>query len=311
MPFQLIDARQILVKAEGTEGVDSVPVGTTDAALTFDGTVEIEFDELERKVDRASLGAYAKRLIGKRARIKYTIELLGNAVAGTAAPINPILRSTGRASTLTASTRDAYNPISTGIVSLTHYFFWGGLRFRVFGSRASMNAMYEIDQRPRGEIEVLGVVEPATLSEQAIPAVTLTAFREPPIITEGNWQVTVNGVTLECFKLNINDSNDLIMRHHSEARRVVVGQRAKGGSFLIDPSALASFNPWALAEAATLVPIISLVDGGATNRIRHTCAQAQLLAPKLVEQQRGLAWEIPFSAPPSAAGNNDDLLEFE
>lgn len=311
MPFQLIDARQILAKVESTEGVDSVPTGTADAAFTFDGTVEIEFDELERKVDRAFLGAYAKRLIGKRARLKYTIELLGNASAGLAAPINPILRSTGRASTLTASVRDAYNPITTGIVSLTHYFFWGGLRFRVFGARATMNAMYEIDQRPRGEIEVLGVVEPATLSEQAIPAVTLTAFREPPIITEGTWQVTVNGVTLECFKLNINDSNDLIMRHHSEARRVVIGQRSKGGSFLIDPAALGTFNPWALAEAATLVPIISFVDGGATNRIRHTCGQAQLLAPKLVEQQRGLAWEIPFSAPPSAAGNNDDLLEFE
>jgi hypothetical protein len=308
--FVQIDSRQILAKVETVEGTDSTPAGTTDAVQSFDGSIEIDYQVLERNIDRAFFGAKPRRLIGRRARLRYTIELVGASTVGTAAPIGPILRASGRAEALTPTTRAAYNPITTGAPSLTHYFFFAGLRFRVVNSRCTVRYLYEIDQRPRAEVEVLGVVT-AAIDEAAIPAVTLTAWREPPPIDAASWNVTVNGVTVECFAVRASENNDLRVRHHSEARRVIIGGRSIEGELVMDPQALATLNPFVLAETPTLVPIISAVNGGASLIVRHTWGQAQLLAPRLIEVERGAAWSLPFVAGPTAAGNNDDLIEFE
>jgi hypothetical protein len=310
--INLFESRTILFKKEVTEGVDPTPTGAANALLSFDGSVSIDSEVLERNPDRAYFGGDPFKLVGRKITIETTIELLGNATAGLQAPCGPLLECCGHASALVASTSDEYSPITTSVPSGTFYFYHAGLFYKAKGCRGNADIEIMVKGYAKARLRFIGVVTSADLpTEAAAPAVTLTAWRDPPVVETETLSVTIGGVAFECTKLTLAQNNDLQIHEHSEARRVLIMDRKPALVITGYLPALASLNPWNLANTHADNNVIAIVDGGATKKLTLTSALTQFKYPKPVELQRGYGLEIEGVSKPSAAGGDEYKLKFE
>lgn len=307
MPIRQFEQRTILLKIEGTYGVDAAPVPGTDALLSFEGSVSFEADKLERKQDRAYFGGDPFVLIGKRGMVEFDFDMLGASALGTAAPISPVLRACGHAQTLVASTSATYNPVSSGFPSATIFFYHNDRLFTLLGARGTIDWNLEVKTFARGKAKFTGIIAAASPSQATVGAVTLTAFQIPPATETETFLVTVGGVTVNAIGVMMNQGNDLKMHEGSESREVSIMERMPTGTVKIfdDLATLGAFNPWSIANAHTQSAIEATVTGTAGKIVRLQIPTAQLEYPKVVNQDGAMVWEIPFTALPSGAGNDE------
>lgn len=311
MSIQLFQSRQILLAIEAVEGTEETISGTTDALLTFEGSVQVESDKLERVADAAFFQANPFVLINRRVTITFDIEMLGAATAGLAAPIGTVLRSAAMSEALVATTSATYAPRTTGIESATVHFNHGGVLFKALGSKANIEWDISIDNYAKGKVTLTGLVELSDLpAAAAAVSATLTAFRTPPAISAANWTVSLGGTAVECTKIALNHGAEVTIHHHSEGRVAKVMDRKPSGSITIYLPDLSVLNPYQLAGQHTDVALSSVIDGGATKKISLLAGKLQLEEPKVVDLNKGLGLEIPF-VPKPTSGNDEYTWVFE
>lgn len=297
-PIQLFERRAIVVKIETTYGTDAAPAGATDSVQTFEGSVQFEADQLSRNQDRSFFGANPFTLINKRGMVEFDIEMVGAATVGNAAPIGPVLRSCGHAEALTPATSAAYTPVSTGFASATVYFEHAGLTFKLTGCRGSIDWELTIDGYAKGRVRYMGLIVAASPEEAAIAGVTIAGFQPPPAIEVDTWTVTVGGVPLNAVSLTLSQNATTQLYHGSESREVSYRDRESNGRLIIFQEALATFNPWQLANTHADQAIVCTVDGGAGLITQLNIARAQLQYPQLADRDGAMTWDIPFVAKP-------------
>lgn len=319
MPIKLFQARQILLKLETVEGIAEVLSGATNALLTFQGSVQVESDKLEREIDAAFFHANPFVLINRRVTVQFDIEMLGAATQGTAAPISPVLRAAAMSETLVATVPGppivpgsaSYKPRTDGIESATVHFNHGGVLFKASGCKANIEWEIAIDNYAKGKVTLTGLVELSDLpAAAAAVAVTLTAFRTPPAISAANWTVLLNGVAVECTKISLNHGADVQIHHHSESRVARVMDRKPSGSITIYLPDLAVLNPYSIAANHTDVALSSVIDGGAGKKISLLAGVVQIEEPKVTEINKGIGLEIPL-VPKPTNGNDEYNWLFE
>jgi hypothetical protein len=312
MPIRQFEQRTILLKIETTYGTDASPTGTSDAVLSFEGSVAFEADKLDRKQDRAFFGGDPFVLIGKRAMVEFDFDMIGATSLGTAAPIGPVLRACGHSQTLNNGVSTTYAPVSTGFSAATIYFYINDRLFKLLGARGTIDWNMEVKQFARGKAKFTGIIGAASPSQATPGAVTLTAFQVPPAVETETFLVTANSVTINCIGVSLSQNNDLKMHEGSESREVSIMERTPTGVLRMfdDLANLSTFNPWSLANAHTQMLIEATVDGGTGKITRLQVPNAQLEYPRLVNQDGALVWEIPFVALPSSAGNDEYNFRF-
>lgn len=189
--------RQILLKVETTPGTDAGPVGASDSMLSFDGTVSIEADRLDRSPDRPFFGADPFLLVHKRATVEFSFELIGNATVGNSAPIAPILKSCGMAEALSGGVSATYSFVSSAFTSATIYFYIGAIRCTMVYSMGTIEISQEIKSFNRGKATFTGVITNATLpTNNTVSGVTVAAFQAPPAVEMETWLVGAFDATL-------------------------------------------------------------------------------------------------------------------
>lgn len=309
-PIQLYESRTLLLKVETTAGVDAVPTGLANAMVTMEGTVAVEADKLERKVDLAYLGADPFVLIGKRATVEFDFDLIGASAVGTAAPCAPILKTCGMAEVLAPATSATYNPISSGFSTATIYFYHAGLLFKITYALGTIDVDFSVKSWPKAHAKYMGIISPAEPTEVAAPAVTLTAFQTPPAVETETFLLSCNAVALNATSFKLSQGNDVKVYEGSEARMANIADRKSTGSFSIYQEVLATFNPWSLANAHTQTVLFAEVGVVAGKIVRVTCGKAQLSYPKLSNADGAMSWDMEYSALPSSAGNDDFAIKF-
>lgn len=175
----------ILAKIETTSGVDSVPTGAANAMLISNQSVNpLNAENVDRELIRPYFGA-AEQLVGTAyVELGFDVELVGSGTAGTAPAWGALLRACAMAETLTATTRVDYTLLTNSLESVTIYYYDDGLLKKLLGARGSATLMFNIGERPMLRFRFLGLdgLETAV----ANPAVTLTAFRTPEVVTNAN-----------------------------------------------------------------------------------------------------------------------------
>lgn len=320
MALESFKRRAVLVKAEATENTDALPIATADGLLMLDGSSKIEADVIERAIDRAFFGGDPFVLSKIRGSIEGDIELIGAAVAGSAAPIATALRMSGMAETLIAATVGPpatpaitrYNPISTGIISATSYFYHAGTLKKLTGCRANISSLaLKIGDFPKARLSILGNAS-GVVDEAALPVVSLSAFQTPVPGSTETMLMTVNGFAVEGIDLSLDFGSDLKIAENTESRLARINGRSPTFSATFYRPLKASLDPYALWKAHTQIPLIALVDGGsAGKRTRLTIGQGQIEGIEEVEQDGDFAYRISGRAIPTSAGNNEFLVEFE
>lgn len=185
MPNRLIRNTAILAKIETTYGVDSVPVGATNALLVSNLSLNpFNAQNEDRDNVRPYLGG-SEQLPGTRyMELSFDTEFVGSGTVATAPPWGALARGCGLAETLTATFRTDYTPVSTGFESLSFYWFDDGVLHKGFGSRG--NAVFKLGVGGRPKISWRFLALYNTPTAQVNPAVTLTPWKTPQVVIDAN-----------------------------------------------------------------------------------------------------------------------------
>lgn len=175
----------ILVKSEVTYGTDPVPTGGANAILTSKPQITpLSAQNVNRDVLRGFMGG-SEQLVGSTVvDCSFDVELVGSGAAGTAPAWGPLLLACGFAEAVTAVTRVDYTPVSTGIGSVTFYWYDDGVLHKVTGARGAVQFKMTSGGIPVMSFSFKGLYSAPTAVANA--AATLTAFKTPLVVTEAN-----------------------------------------------------------------------------------------------------------------------------
>lgn len=252
--------RGIALKAEVTEGTDSVPTAVANGIRLFEGSSGTEFDTVERKIDRAHFTNHPFGVANKRAFIEGGMELYPPATPGAVATssidgeIALLIAGMAVTKNLGAKTT-TYNPISAAIPSASAYWWHVDYHKQVLGCRANLTGVkMAIGERFMAQLRLQGTY--TNVTEDAIPAITLPTTI--PVIaqfdnSETNINIDGGGDLLVWAKeLSLDFGNTLTSKEYTSKKVHAPTDRMATWSLRIARTDLSDFNPWTVRDAGTL-----------------------------------------------------------
>ncbi|MEG1971420.1 MAG: hypothetical protein RR101_15015 [Burkholderiaceae bacterium] len=175
----------VLAKIETVYKTDAAPSGAANALLISNLTINpYNASNVDRDNVRPFFGG-SEQLVGTAyVDASFDVELSGSGTAGTAPAWGPLLRACAFAEVITAGTRVDYTPITAGVESVTIYWYDDGVLHKLLGARGNVVIKLGISGRPMLSFKFQGVY--GGISAVASPGVTLTAWKPPLVITDGN-----------------------------------------------------------------------------------------------------------------------------
>lgn len=173
----------ILAKIETTYNTDPTPTGAANAILVSNLEIRpLEAQNVDRGLLRPYFGA-SEQLVGSAFKsVSFDVELVGASAAGVAPAWGPLVRACGLAETLIASTRADYTPISSALESVYFYCNYAGVQHKIGGARGDVSVSLKVGEIPKMRFRFQGI--DAGESAVAVPAVTLTGFQVPQVVTD-------------------------------------------------------------------------------------------------------------------------------
>ena len=324
--------RAILIKPEVTEGTDSLPVGATDGFRFFDGSSSTEFDKVERNEDKPHFGSNAFGSSNHRATIQGTFELYPPATPGAASTSDAdcarVLLPAGMTVVKNAGTKvTRYNPISTGIPSVTAYWYHVRRLIRVLGARANLSSLgIEIGQRFTGQASLMGAYEEVVTA--AMPTVTLPT-KVPVIASKRNSECVLGTIgrggtastsvtpltDLHTWAkaLRVDFGNQQSYREYTE--KGVSGITDRASTFTLRLAATdisADFDPWWIRRNGIFITgAIRLYEDDTKDGLYSELGiRGQIDTINEVDIDGDDGFEITGPCIPSAAGNDELYIGF-
>jgi len=302
----LLRKRLILIEEESTYGTDPTPTGA-DAVLVRDlNIVPQQSDIVSRDLIRPYLGASEQLLANTRVECTFSVELAGSGTAGTAPRYGKALKACGFSETVAANTSVTYVPVSTAFDSVTIHYNVDGVRHKVTGARGTFTVSANVGEIPTLDFTMTGIyVAP---DDSAQPSVTYANQATPLIFKQGNTTgLNVMGLTtakLSSYSLDIG--NEIVYRELvGGTGEVLLTNRSVSGNLSIEAVALSVKDYFATALADTL-GIIEFTHGTAAGNIVKVDSARGDIADVSYGDLDGIAMlEIPFTAIPSSAGNDE------
>ncbi len=302
----LLRKRLILIEEESTYGTDPTPTGA-DAVLVRDlNIVPQQSDIVSRDLIRPYLGASEQLLANTRVECTFSVELAGSGTAGTAPRYGKALKACGFSETVAANTSVTYVPVSTAFDSVTIHYNVDGVRHKVTGARGTFTVSANVGEIPTLDFTMTGIyVAP---DDSAQPSVTYANQATPLIFKQGNTTgLNVMGLTtakLSTYSLDIG--NEIVYRELvGGTGEVLLTNRSVSGNLSIEAVALSVKDYFATALADTL-GIIEFTHGTAAGNIVKVDSARGDIADVSYGDLDGIAMlEIPFTAIPSSAGNDE------
>lgn len=310
MAMRSAEDRVALLALEPTYAAGAT-ITAANAILLQGSSIETLADKLERPIDMPHFGGDPFVMVGKRVVLSATVDLLGAATPGTAAPLGLLYRICGHSQVLNAEppADTTYAPISKGVASGQLDFYWAGVRFRMLGVRGSIDMEFSIKNFAKGTVQLTGILTMPTDAEP--PAgIDWTAFQAPPAIETETWEVMVGATNVCAQQLNLRQGATVNLIECSEGREVMITDRKPTGSLRVFKDALLSvWNPWSIADSHAIVTISNEITKAAGLNI-SVPIRAQLEYPKPTDIEGQAGFEIPFTAVPSGAGGDEYSIVF-
>ena len=258
----------ILLKQEVTYGLDPVPAGAANALLVSNLSINpFNAQNVDRDNIRPFLGG-SEQLTGTRyVTCGFDLELSGAGTVATAPAWGPALLACGFAETLTATFRADYTPVSTAFKSCTIYWYDDGLLHKATGCRGNVVFKLGVGQRPVMSFSFTGLYSTPTVVSN--PAVTLTAFKAPQVITDANTgdillggthavgtaPVIAAGIAYPSQGIEIDMGNKVDFNALLGGETVDMTQRSVTAKVMFDLTAAEEAAAYAVVEANTLTTL--------------------------------------------------------
>lgn len=177
----------ILAKIESAYAQDAAPSGAANAVLVSNLSVNpFNAENVPRDLIRSYYGA-SEHLPGVAyVELSFDVEIQssGSMTAPTIPAWGALVRACGFAETGTASVRVEYNPVSAAFEAATLYYYDDGVLKKALGGRGSATLKLGVGERPVFSFRFIGL--DGGDSAQTNPALTLTAWQKPLVVTDPN-----------------------------------------------------------------------------------------------------------------------------
>lgn len=295
----------MLAKLEATYGVDPTLTGALNTILATDVTLRpMEGEDVPRNLIRAFLGGQATIPAGLRVVIEFSTELAGSGDAGVAPAWGLLLRGSAMAEVIVADTTVTYTPISEGMESVYFKFWVGSTLHAIKGARGTGVFTVNAQGIPSIRWTFTGLwVAPA---EVARPSGVTTGFKKPKIASTANTPVfTVNAVPLVGRSFGLNFGNQVEARLLLGRDQIVIPDRAESLDLVCEATPVTTFDPYALANDQTQVPVVITHGTVPGNIITLNAPTCQVKRPTGYQQNQSIAeWPLNLSPLPTDAGND-------
>jgi len=310
----------ILAKIETGYGNDATPTGAANALLVSNVSITpLAAQNVDRDIIRSYYGA-SEQLVGSaHIECSFDVEIQSSGTAGTAPAFGPLLRACGMAETVTGGQRVEYNPITDSMESVTIYYYSDGALHKLLGAAGTFDMAMGVGERPVFRFRFLG--KDGGLTAAANPALTLTAFKTPQVITDTNTlDVTfggtysagaVTGGTAYVSKgMEIAAGNDVQFIPLVGGETVQITGRAMTGRVALELTAANEVTFMTNLKANT-TQAVSMQHGSTTGYISLVYAGAAQLINPTKEDQSGLLLNAYDMRLVPVSGNDEIKLCFK
>jgi hypothetical protein len=305
MATRFIRKMALLAKAEASYGVDSVPTGAANAIQATEiNHTPLAGGEESRDLLLPYLGNQGRILNSEHAMLEFSVEMAGAGAAGTPPPWGVLHRGCGMLEAISAGVSVTYSPVSANPEALSIYFNLDGVRHIMLGNRANVSVELTAQRIPRWRYRVLGLL--GTISDLALPAVTLTGFQKPVIVNKANTTFSLHGVSPRTERISVDLGNqvnpDLLINWES----IEIDDRQSTGSSTFRAEHMAVKDWFATARAGTLGTMAIQHGTVAGNIVEIDAPAAEIGRPTQGNTNGKATYTTPLAFIPSAG--NDELV---
>jgi hypothetical protein len=307
----------VTAKPEVTYGVDSVPTGAANAILITDQTITpLDAQNIDRDLVRGSFGA-SEQLVGPASvKLAYSTELAGSGTAGTAPAWGVLLQACACSEGVLASpARVEYMPASTGLKSLTQYYFDDGLLHKLVGCMGDCTLTAMVGERPMLKFEFTGL-DGGVVAQGDTGS--FSAWKKPVAMTKANVidislgvtyaaGVISGGTPYSSTGLELKFGNQVAYTPMLSSETVDITDRDSAGSIELDLTAAQEVTLMAAVKANTSFPLAMTIGTATGNKITIFAPNVQLVNPKKSEKngKRLIGFDLRFVPTVTGTGNDE------
>ncbi len=305
----------ILAKIETTPGVDASPTGASNAVLISNMTINpLNAQNVPRDVIRGYFGG-SEQLVGNAyLEVTFDVEVAGAGAAGDVPAWGPLLRACAFDETIDVGVSVDYTPVSTGIKSLTIYYYDDGALHKLLMSRGDVSIKLGSGERPLFSFRFMGLDGGLTAAANATP--DTSGFVTPLAVTDPNTGNLLFGCTYATAALSGGTSypsrglqlalgNQLAHIPLLGGESIEVTNREVSGSCELDLTPAQEVTFMSNVKANT-TSSIGLLHGTTTgNKVIVHAPTVQLINPKKTDfnGRRLIGYDLRLI--PSSTGNDD------
>ncbi|MBD8724659.1 hypothetical protein IFT43_14945 [Oxalobacteraceae sp. CFBP 13708] len=176
----------VTAKVETTPGLDALPTGAANAVLVSEVSVTpLDAQSIDRALIRGYFGG-SEQLVGPGSvKLSYSVELAGSGAAATPPAWGQLLLGCAAAEgVLTTPARVEYTPVSTGLKTITQYYYDDGLVHKLTSSMGNCTLSAKVGERPMLRFEWTGLDGGIVVTPN--PTGTFTPWKKPVSMTKAN-----------------------------------------------------------------------------------------------------------------------------
>lgn len=296
--------KALLAKAESTYGTDSSPTGAEWIEARNLSITPLDAETVDRNLAQPWMGSSGKIVAASWAKVSFEVLAAGSGTAGTAPKFDALLAACGFAKTVSPGVSVTYNLVSAAFASVSIYVNIDGVNHKLVGARGTVGLSLSQKQIPvlRFEFDA-AFVDPAAVT---MPSVTRTGWPvEEPVNDINTTALSISAVPLgfSTLELTLNTQRARLALPGPQSG-VEITDRAPSGTATVIAPALATFNPFTLAWAATNVAL-SVTHGSAAGKKIKADAKLILSSVGYSDIEGMAAYDLSFDLVPSAG--NDEL----
>ncbi|MDR2450998.1 MAG: hypothetical protein LBE85_04335 [Candidatus Accumulibacter sp.] len=300
--------KAILAKLETATGTDAAPTGALNwieaRNVTF---TPYDAETVDRNIEMPYLGNGGKLPTGKYASLTFEAAVVGAGAAGASPGISPLLLACGFAETVDDTQGEesvTYNLVSAGFSSITLYVNIDGALHKMIGARGNVTLTLTAQGIPLYKFDMQAVyLGPAA---GAVPAVDKSGWQiEQPVGSLTTAGVTIAGTALAWSEFTLDLGNQISrLDLPGPQREITISDRKPTGAITVLAPALDAFDPFALADAGTLIDLSTTQDNRAGYKARID-SKIQIIRPEYAQIEGNVAYRLNFEPMPVAG--NDEL----
>jgi hypothetical protein len=299
----------LLAKIESAYATDPTLTGAANAVLARNISINpMNGQDVSRDLIRSYLGNQGSIPAGLTVVLTFETEIAGSGAAGTSPGWGVLARGVGCAEVIVAATSVTYSPVSDTMESLYLKFWIGNTLHALKGSCGTGKATLNAQGIPVIQWTITGLFIPPSEVTRATP--TLTAFQKPLLVTNANTPVfTVNGVSLVMRNFAFDFGNKVEPRLLIGREDVLITDRAEAIDVTCEAVPVSTFDPYGLALAQTLVPVVITHGTAPGNIVTLNAPTSQLERPKGYQNNQGIAeWQLSLKPQPNAGNDQFSIV---